>query len=80
MPSVDLTLDDDERLLLNWMFIMDRSDDWLERNAWSGLLPGLEARKLIFRYTGNGGVVKWSLSSYGCDAVRANKSIQQETK
>lgn len=80
MPPVDLTLDEDECLLLNLMFVMDRSDEWLERNAWSGLLPQLEARKLIFRYTANNGLAKWSLSSYGCDAVRANKSIQQETK
>jgi len=72
MNTIDLTLTDDEYRLLDYMFrTFDRSDSWIEQHAWGLVADGLEARKLMFRYVTNSGGTMYSISSYGCDAVRA---------
>jgi len=75
--KIDLTLTEDEYRFLDYMFRSgDQSNSWIVRNAWELIAEGLEARKLMFRYTTNSGSTSWSISSYGCDAVRAHKSGQ----
>jgi len=77
--KIDLTLTDDEYRLVVYAFRMgDRVHSWIVHNSWELVAEGLEARKLMFRYTSNSGETMWSLSNYGCDAFRARPASEEK--